>query len=106
MSEGSRPRLSLPPLNRYGIALVVLLAVIVATQVLFTVLPQTDIVPQAVDFARDLPFVGPDRMAALEDLVYSVQDGWNRWIYDLTHAPVITSSTAATAIAERSSSSL
>ncbi|MGB8646297.1 MAG: phosphodiester glycosidase family protein [Anaerolineae bacterium] len=55
---------------------------------------QTDIVPQMVDAVRNLPFVGPDRMAALEDAYYNAQDGWNQFIYDRTHAPVVTANVA------------
>ena len=52
--------------------------------------PFFGIIPQIVDAVRNLPFVGPDRMAALEDTYYQAQDAWNTFIYDRTHAPVVT----------------
>lgn len=54
---------------------------------------QSDWVPQLVDFARNLPFVGPDRVAALEDLVYNAQDAWSQFYYDRTHGPIVVAAT-------------
>jgi phosphodiester glycosidase len=50
---------------------------------------QTDWVPQLVDAARNLPFVGPERVAALENLFYTAEDAWNQFIYDHTHSPIV-----------------
>jgi Phosphodiester glycosidase len=59
-------------------------------------LPQTNLVPQAVDFVRALPFVGPDRMAALENAYYDAQDAVTQFIYDRTHAPVVVADVSRT----------
>ncbi len=56
---------------------------------------QTNLVPDLVDFVRDLPFVGPGRMAALEDLYYNAQDGVTLFLYQHTHAPVVLAKSAA-----------
>lgn len=50
---------------------------------------QTDWVPQLVDAARNLPFIGPDRVATMENVFYTVQDAWNKVIYDNTHGPIV-----------------
>ncbi len=52
---------------------------------------QTNLVPELVDFVRELPFVGPDRIAALENTYYDAQDAWTVFIYNHTHAPVVIS---------------
>lgn len=46
-------------------------------------------VPDIVDFMRGLPFVGPDRVAAMENAVYNAQDAWNQFLYTRTHPPVV-----------------
>jgi Phosphodiester glycosidase len=56
---------------------------------LFNYAGQTDWVPQLVDFARSLPFVGPDRVATLENIFYTGQDALNQFIYDHTHGPIV-----------------
>lgn len=50
---------------------------------------QTDWVPQIVDAVRNLPFVGPDRVATMENFFYTAEDTWNQFIYDHTHAPIV-----------------
>lgn len=50
---------------------------------------QLNLVSQIVDFVRDLPFVGPDRIAALEDVYYNAQDTWDQFIYNQTHTSVV-----------------
>ncbi len=50
---------------------------------------QSTLVPQIVDWVRDLPFVGPDRMAALENFYYDAQDAWTQFMYEHTHGPVV-----------------
>ncbi len=75
-----------PRARRFLLLVLILLAVILVARV---ALNQTDIVPETVDFVRNLPFVGPERMAAIEDAYYEAQDGWNTFIYDRTHAPVV-----------------
>ena len=59
-------------------------------------LSQTELVPDAVDFVRGLPFVGPERMAALENVYYDAQDTWTQFIYDHTHSPVVISNVSET----------
>jgi hypothetical protein len=56
---------------------------------LFYYSSQTDLVPQLVDAARNLPFVGPDRVAAMENFFYTAEDAWNQFVYDHTHAPIV-----------------
>ncbi len=80
------------PRARWFMLFVLLLCV--TTLIARVLISQTDIVPQTVDFVRNLPFVGPDRMATLENAYYDAQDAWNQFIYDRTHAPVVTSDVA------------
>jgi hypothetical protein len=57
---------------------------------------QTDWVPQLVDAARNLPFVGPERVAAMENVYYTAEDAWSKFIYDHTHpAVIVTTGTGA-----------
>lgn len=59
---------------------------------------QSDWVPKIVDMVRGLPFVGPERVAAVEDMYYKVQDQWDQWYYRYTHpssAPTGTEQTAS-----------
>ncbi len=81
-----KPRL---PRARWFVAFALLLLTTILT--VRIAVDQTDLVPVLVDTVRNLPFVGPDRMAALEDAYYNVQDQWNQFVYDRTHSPIVTS---------------
>ncbi len=70
---------------RWGIIIVV----IAAAGLLVNYSSQTDLVPQLVDLARNLPFVGPDRVAAMENFLYTAEDTWKQFSYDNTHAPIV-----------------
>ncbi len=70
---------------RWG-ALIVLLALAL---LFINYLGSSDWVPQLVDAVRNLPFVGPDRVAAMENVFYTAEDEWRQFVYDRTHAPIV-----------------
>lgn len=74
---------------RWIAILVLVIVVALSGLALANYASQTDWVPQLVDFARSLPFVGPERVAALENFVYTAQDAWNQFYYDQTHGPIV-----------------
>lgn len=78
---------------RWAAILVLLIVVLLSGLAIANYANQTDWVPQLVDAVRNLPFVGPDRVAALEDLVYTAQDSWNQFYYDRTHGPIVVAAT-------------
>lgn len=93
MSERHSISARIPRVTPLAVGLVLVLTLIVAGELVAThssLILQGDLVPTAVDTVRNLPFVGPDRMAALEDAYYTLQDNWNLFVYDRTHPPVVT----------------
>lgn len=78
-----------PPRKRRWTLWGAIIILFAAAVVLINYAGQTDWVPQLVDAARNLPFVGPDRVATLENLFYTAEDTWNQFVYDNTHAPIV-----------------
>ncbi len=84
-TEIRRLKQALKHRRTYAILLLAFVILAECTITLTGAVDQSDWVPRTVDLVRSLPFVGPERIAAAEDLYYQIQDIWDRTVYGLNH---------------------
>jgi Phosphodiester glycosidase len=85
----TEPDTTSPTRKRRWVIWIAIFVLFASAFALFNYAGQTDWVPQLVDAARNLPFIGPDRVATMENVFYAGQDALNQFIYDHTHGPII-----------------